>query len=520
MLNFRCGILPSRHKALRLSIKQSFIILPPLIRGVEFSMPKVMIDGVEYAPVAESSGARIGIAITTHNRAEVLEQSLARHREFFPPGAVLKIIDDGTEGARPESDFRFAKPQGIVAAKNKSLELLMDAGCEHLFLWDDDAYPIADEWWKPYVESPEPHLAYQFLDLSGERKLKDMAVLYRDDRHVAYTGQRGVMLYYHRSAIEQVGGFDPAYGRGMFEHSDLALRIYRNGLTSWAYADVAGSDKLIYSLDEHEEIKRSVSSAVREALVRRNAELHNTRRDTGYTGYAGYRARKDVVLTTLLTSRVDPQRGKKWPADPKSLQAWAKSIKGAEAVVLADELEEAPTGATLVRVPDVDMNVYYRRWLHVYQYLREHPEIGRVWVTDGSDVEMLHEPWADMRAGAVYVGSEQAILADEWMRKNHPAKKLQSFLDEHSNRTMLNAGLLGGDREEVMRFAHAITQVYYDLESRRFWKQERPEVEVGDMAAFNYIAYRYYGDRIQTGPRVHTTFKRDERNGWSWWKHK
>jgi hypothetical protein len=47
-------------------------------------------------------------------------------------------------------------------------------------------------------------------------------VLYRDDKHVAYTGQRGVMLYYHRSAIEKVGGFDPVYGRGMYEHSDLA----------------------------------------------------------------------------------------------------------------------------------------------------------------------------------------------------------------------------------------------------------------------------------------------------------
>lgn len=30
-------------------------------------------------------------------------------------------------------------------------------------------------------------------------------MLHADDEHVAYTGQRGVMLYYHRSAIEQVG---------------------------------------------------------------------------------------------------------------------------------------------------------------------------------------------------------------------------------------------------------------------------------------------------------------------------
>ena len=126
--------------------------------------------------------------------------------------------------------IRHDKSLGIVASKNVSLAALMVAGCEHLFLWDDDAWPVADGWWLPYIDSPEPHLAYQFLDLAGARKLNDIAVLYRDDKHVAYTGQRGVMLYYHRSVIERVGGFDPIYGRGMYEHSDLALRIHNAGL--------------------------------------------------------------------------------------------------------------------------------------------------------------------------------------------------------------------------------------------------------------------------------------------------
>ncbi|KFC88020.1 Uncharacterised protein [Hafnia alvei] len=77
-----------------------------------------------------------------------------------------------------------------------------------------------------------------------------MAEQYRDNKNVTYTCQRGVMLYYHRSAIEKVGGFDTVYGRGMYEHPDLALRIHNAGLTTWAFADVVGSEKLIYSLDE------------------------------------------------------------------------------------------------------------------------------------------------------------------------------------------------------------------------------------------------------------------------------
>lgn len=196
---------------------------------------QVTIDGVPYAPVCNSV-SRIGIAITTHNRPDVLKRTLAQHHQFLPSGALVVVIDDGSKPAAVVPDgvqlLRNETSLGIVASKNRSLEALVDAGCEHLFLWDDDAWPVADNWHLPYIESPESHLAYQFLDLAGPRKINDMTVLHQDDKHIAYTGQRGVMLYYHRSAIEKVGGFDPVYGRGMYEHPDLALRIYNAGLTS------------------------------------------------------------------------------------------------------------------------------------------------------------------------------------------------------------------------------------------------------------------------------------------------
>lgn len=196
---------------------------------------QVTIDGVPYAPVNNSNSA-IGIAITTHNRPDVLKRAIEQHMKHLPSGALVVVIDDGSKPAAGVPDgvqmLRHETSLGIVASKNASLSALLDAGCEHLFLWDDDAWPIADNWHLPYIESAEPHLAYQFLDLAGRNKLKDMAVLYRDDKHIAYTGQRGVMLYYHRSAIEKVGGFDPVYGRGMYEHSDLALRIHNAGLTT------------------------------------------------------------------------------------------------------------------------------------------------------------------------------------------------------------------------------------------------------------------------------------------------
>lgn len=484
---------------------------------------EVTVDGVLYAPARDLSG-RIGIAISTHNRANVLKSTLEQHLKHLPAGALVVVIDDGSKPAAavPEGVqlVRHEQSLGIVAAKNASLMALMDAGCEHLFLWDDDAWPVVDNWHAPYIASPEPHLAYQFLDLAGPKKLKDMTVLHRDERHVAYTGQRGVMLYYHRSAIERVGGFDPVYGRGMYEHGDLALRIHNAGLTTWAFADVVGSERLIYSLDEHEAVERSVSQPDRVQLVRRNAGIYSGRRDSGYTGFVDYRPRKHIVLTTLLTSRPDPQRGVRMKADASMLSAWASSIKGADAVVLADELKSTPAGTRLVSVPAVDMNPYYRRWLHIYQYLRDHPEYSRVWCTDGTDVEMLHQPWQAMEPGWVYVGSEPTLYADEWAYKSHPEKVYQEFIKVHGNEVMLNAGLLGGSREDVMAFAHGIVRLFYRIESWRFWKMEQGAKAVGDMLAFGIVA-KSFGDRIITGPQVHTVFKS---NGigkeLAWWRHK
>ncbi len=484
---------------------------------------KVIIDGIEYAPKRDKSST-IGIAITTHQRVDVLKLALEQHMKYLPVGALVVVIDDGSKpvAAVPECVqlLRHETSLGIVASKNASLTALMDAGCEHLFLWDDDAWPIADNWHLPYIESPEPHLAYQFLDLAGTNKLNDMAVLYRDDKHIAYTGQRGVMLYYHRSAIEKVGGFDPVYGRGMYEHSDLALRIHNAGLTTWAYGDVVGSEKLIHSLDEHEAVERSVPRPDRQSLVERNVKIHNERRDAGFTGYVEYRQQRDVVITTLLTSQPDPQRGTRLKPEQALIAKWVASVKGGEAVILADEFEYSPPGQLTVRVPAVNMNVYFRRWLHIWQYLRDNPQYRFVWCTDGTDVEMLREPWSEMEPGKIYVGSEPKTYADTWAKQNHPERIYQEFIEEHRNDVMLNAGLLGGTRADVMAFAHGIIRLYYRIESYRFWKKEQAGAAVGDMLAFGIVA-QSFADRLVTGPQVHTVFKTDGiGKEAAWWKHK
>ncbi|WP_423739875.1 glycosyltransferase family 2 protein, partial [Enterobacter hormaechei] len=108
---------------------------------------QVTIDGVPYAPASVVS-SRIGIAISTHQRADVLKRALEQHMKHLPAGALVVVIDDGSKPAAVVPGgvklISHDESLGIVASKNASLTALMNAGCEHLFLWDDDAWPIAD----------------------------------------------------------------------------------------------------------------------------------------------------------------------------------------------------------------------------------------------------------------------------------------------------------------------------------------------------------------------------------------
>lgn len=116
---------------------------------------RVIIDGIEYIPT-ENRILKVGIAISTHQRPEVLKRAIEQHMKYLPAGALVVVIDDGSKPAAAVPDgvqlLRHETSLGIVASKNASLSALMDAGCEHLFLWDDDAWPIADGWYLPSLK--------------------------------------------------------------------------------------------------------------------------------------------------------------------------------------------------------------------------------------------------------------------------------------------------------------------------------------------------------------------------------
>ena len=485
---------------------------------------EVVIDGTAYVPKSEVENTpRFGIAVTTHDRNDVLKSTLERIKRHTPDGVPVVVVDDASRKPVVGADFRFSHNVGIAQAKNKCLELLYNLGCEHFFLFDDDSYPLVDEWWKPYIDSPEPHLMAIFDRPKGVSKTQ-VEVLYEDDQHVAYHATRGYMIYVTRKVLDTVGGYDPGFGKWGWEHQSWSDRIHSAGLTTWRYADVKGSSELIYSMDQFNESKSTATTEAKRFSEGPGFELRMASRHSGH--YIEFRELEDVVLTWLLTSQADPQRGRSLKSDSAELKALHDSLKhDGKFVVLSSGMNDTRhiPNATVVEVSQ-GVNPYFERWLATYRWLRDNPQVGRVWCVDGTDVQMLRDPFPEMEEGVLYAGYEPKTLRDEWMVKHHPDSTLQKFMKGNPNLPLVNAGVMGGDRATVMGFAHRLVKMYFDdwIDFIYGWEHTRLNSEqAGDMGAFNYVARTEYADVLSSGPHVTTIFKGEEKNNrTAWWKHK
>lgn len=156
----------------------------------------------------------VGVAIsTTGERDELLQRA---EQAWWDVG-VHRVVTTYDRHRR-----------GVAVNKNRGLKFLMERGCEHLFLADDDMYPLSREAWERYVQQPIPHLS---LSWGGHR------LVTHDGTYSRFTWPRGVMLYLHRSVVEAVGGMRTEYPNA-HEHVDLSRRIHKAGLTPYPYMDL------------------------------------------------------------------------------------------------------------------------------------------------------------------------------------------------------------------------------------------------------------------------------------------
>lgn len=184
---------------------------------------------------------RIGLGCTTFNRPDCLakwKEQIAKHTSM---DNVLIYIAEDTDMDR----------KGVAKRKNECLRALKD--CDYIFLFDDDCWPINDNWVEFFINSEKKHLLFLNERLHREFAFENNKInscgLYRDCG--------GVFMYMTKECVHKVGAFNEAFKIWGFEHAEYSQRIYKSGLIKSPYLCLNGTDKYLYSCDYSDTAHRS-----------------------------------------------------------------------------------------------------------------------------------------------------------------------------------------------------------------------------------------------------------------------
>lgn len=205
--------------------------------------------------------AKVGIAVITCNRPDLFRQNIFS----IPPADTLIVINDGKEyGSEFYSSgikeiIQHKKNKGVAVSKNEALKYMMDDGCEHIFLCEDDVKIVRNDVCDAYIKAGETsgiyHLNFAYhgpanRDENGYPNEK-IRINFQNDVTLSFHSHlTGAFSYYHRSVLEKVGYIDERFFNA-YDHLDHTIQIIKAGLHSpfgW-FADISDSNLFIEDLD-------------------------------------------------------------------------------------------------------------------------------------------------------------------------------------------------------------------------------------------------------------------------------
>lgn len=165
------------------------------------------------------------------------------------------------------------------------------------------------------------------------------------------------------------------------------------------------------------------------------------------------------------------------------------------------------------------LSLYYMRWIMAYRFLFAHPEIEEAVFVDLGDVEMLHNPFGHLEEAKLYFGDEESLLNNVIVTQGSKPDYAIDFFNSHSHLQLLNPGVVGGKRAILIEYLGLVTNI---IAKTMFNIQMGLEegLQNFEMAIMNYVAYRYFPNRIRHGRQVSTIFYQNKTNNYSWFKHK
>ena len=226
---------------------------------------------------------------------------------------------------------------------------------------------------------------------------------------------------------------------------------------------------------------------------------------------------KNVIMTTYFCKKKDPQRNKKANSnDINYIKPWYNSMKklGLNGIIFHDGLGKEfikKYQTNKIKFEYINTNNFKYslndlRFFVYYDYILNNKNIENVFMTDGNDVKVVSSPFN--KFDKICVGSEESqINKNQWIQD-----KINSFNDNKklyfkndNNGKVYNAGILGGNRKNVLFFLEKMINIFKNIDEKNINKNN-------NMIVFNYIIYIFLNQNVITGEKLHSKYRKFENN--------
>lgn len=203
----------------------------------------------------ETVSSRIGLGIITYNRPDYYKKVF----EKIPKNEInfLVVVNDGENVYVDPKDANTVihnKQQlGVAKSKNKALKELINFGCEHLFLIEDDILIKDSKVFQEYIKAANStgihHLCYEKV-ANNEKNLKYVHEQPDGVKIGFYHNPQGAFMYINANLIKKLGYFDENYTNA-FEHIDFAYNLIQKKVAPpfWYFPDLYNSEKFLTDIE-------------------------------------------------------------------------------------------------------------------------------------------------------------------------------------------------------------------------------------------------------------------------------
>ena len=221
---------------------------------------------------------KIGVGVVTYNRPDYFKKCI----NSVPSVDTLVVVNDGTAydsdiyPKHVKEVIQHEKNKCVGISKNELMRYLIQDGCDHIFLIEDDMEVLRSDVFEKYINAASVsgiwHMNYGpgspfnrvqdpeilKLDLGGRHLLDKhsdpkprLIIDYGNENKIAlYQHSVGMFTYFQRGVIKNIGYHDEHF-HNAWEHVELTYRIIKAGLHPpfWWFADLYDSTQYVREIE-------------------------------------------------------------------------------------------------------------------------------------------------------------------------------------------------------------------------------------------------------------------------------